>query len=91
MLSENTFEEIERLTKASLLELQGQDAIERVTIIRAYVQLFAIEPARNHYDPKLANAILDLSRLATGQGKAELTRDLQALAAVIDAEWLDCI
>jgi hypothetical protein len=91
MLSEKTSEEIERLTTASLLELHGQDVIERVTIIRAYVQLLAIDPAQNQYDPKLASALLELSRLAIRQGKTELTRDLQALVKVIDADWLDCI
>jgi hypothetical protein len=91
MLSEKTSEEIERLTTASLLELHGQDVIERVTIIRAYVHLLTIDPARNHYDPKLASALLDLSRLAIRQGKTELTRDLEALVTVIEAEWLDCL
>jgi len=91
-LSENTSEEIERLTTASLLELHGQDVIERVTIIRAYVRLLAIDPARNNDDhPKLTRALLDLSSLAIRHGKTELTRDLEALVTVIDKDWLDCM
>jgi hypothetical protein len=88
MLSERTYEEIDRLTGAALLELSGQDVIERVTVIRGYVQLLAAVPERSDYETDLANVLLDLSRLAIRQGKAELTLDLQLVVTAIDADRL---
>jgi hypothetical protein len=85
MLSERTYKEIDRLTGAALLKLSGQDVIERVTVIRGYVQLLAAVPERSDYETELANVLLDLSRLAIRQGKAELTLDLQLVVTAIDS------
>jgi hypothetical protein len=86
MLSQRIFTEIAQVTQEVLKRIPEHGVIDRVTIIRGYVQLLAMHPTRKEYERKLATALLDLSYIASRSKEAELTRDLQALVTAIDAE-----
>ena len=87
MLSEKTYAKLARLTEDALQEIPGREAIDKVTAIRGYVQLLAGHPSRKDYEANLAEALFDLSGIAT-RYRPELARRLEALIVEIDRERL---
>jgi len=65
LLSEKTYAELARLTEDALHEIPGREAIDKVTAIRGYVQLLTRQPSRKDYEANLAEALFDLSDIAT--------------------------
>ena len=86
MLSEQTYAEIAGLSQRCLEQISTRDVVDRVTVIRGYVQLLAIRPARKDYEAKLVATLIELSDLAARHRQPELARSLQTLAMTIDLE-----
>ena len=84
MLSDLTSAEIERLTDQALEEIQGPQAIDRVTAIRGYVRMASNHPALYH--EKLIMAVQELADVAKAQWKVDLGKSLEKLVAKIDQE-----
>jgi len=86
MLSPSTFSRIVHVTEQALEEVPTLNVIGRVTIIRSYAQLLALDPSFKEYEQKLAKALLDLARIANGSEKSELITRIQALVEAINSE-----
>lgn len=86
MLSQATFAQIAQVTEEALQQITTRDAIHRVTIIRGYAQLLALDPSHKEYGEKLVNALLALYNVASRLHQAELAQNLQALVEVINGE-----
>ncbi len=84
MLFEQIAAEIERTTAEALSQIGGNYVVDRVTVIRGYVQLIASDTESNDDWRKLADVILDVSHIAIRHQKSELAHDLKALAAAIE-------
>ena len=86
MLSHGTFDEIAKVTELALRLIPTFEVVGRVTIIRGYAQLLALDPTYRDYEQKLAKALLDLSSIASRARQSELSRNVQAVVAAINAE-----
>jgi len=86
MLSPSTFGQIVHVTEQALEEVPSLNVIGRVSIIRSYAQLLALDPSFKEYEQKLAKALLDLARIANGSEKSELITRIQALVEAINSE-----
>jgi len=79
MLSPTTDAEIEYVTAEVLATIRGQEAIERITIVRAYRYLAEKYPDRTDYADSLAKAVRDLSGLVQRSGTVALAVAVEAL------------
>jgi hypothetical protein len=86
MLSNELTAKIARATGEALKTVGGHEVINRVTVIRAYLQLIEIQPARSDHLLKLTAGIIDLAHVATQHQKTELARQLHTIATAIDRE-----
>jgi hypothetical protein len=87
VLSEKTRATLAQLTEKALHEIPGRETIDKVTVIRGYVQLLTGHPSRKDYDANLTEALLDLFNIAT-RYRSELASRLEGLIAEIDRERL---
>lgn len=86
MLSQSTFNQIAEVTELALRQMPTLEVIGRVTIIRSYAQLLALDSSYREYEQKLAKALLDLSSIASRSNQSELSRNVQTIAAAISGD-----
>ena len=86
MLSQGTFDRIAQVTELALQQMPTLEVIGRVTIIRGYAQLLALDSSYKEYEQKLAKALLELSSIASRSNQSELSRNVQTVVAAIDAD-----
>jgi len=88
VLSQNTFDQIAQVTELTLRLMPTLGVVGRVTIIRGYAQLLALDRSYKEYEQKLAKALLDLSSIASRSDQSELSRKLQSVVATINADTM---
>jgi len=86
VLSQGTFDRIAQVTELALQQMPTLEVIGRVTIIRGYAQLLALDASYKEYEQKLAKALLELSSIASRSNQSELSRNVQTVVAAIDAD-----
>jgi len=80
------FDRIAQVTELALQQMPTLEVIGRVTIIRGYAQLLALDASYKEYEQKLAKALLELSSIASRSNQSELSRNVQTVVAAIDAD-----
>jgi hypothetical protein len=86
MLSNATYGQIMRFTDEALREIGTSHTVDRVTVIRGYLQMLALLPNRTDYKEKIARNLRRLSELAVRHNKPELGQKLDALGTTVDEE-----
>jgi hypothetical protein len=86
VLSRGTFEQIAQVTELALRQMPTLEVVGRVTIIRGYAQLLALDPNYKEYEQKLAKSLLELSLIASRSNQSELSRTVQTVVAAINDE-----
>jgi hypothetical protein len=86
MFSDGTYDEIGRLTIEALRQIHASQVIDRVTVIRGYVQILSRTRAPGAYERRMIIAVQELAELAKQYQKAELVDALEALVARMDQE-----
>jgi hypothetical protein len=86
MLSEGTYGEIARLTDWATRLIGVRQVMERVTVIRAHMQLCAGSGQPGPYEEKLILSVHGLAALAKQHQQHELAVALEALVVRMDQE-----
>jgi hypothetical protein len=85
MFSEQTYADIARLTDDALT-MGVFEVVDRVTVIRGYVQLSLMFPGQAGYQASVAASIRDLLQTARRYRKQELVAALEALARTMEQD-----
>jgi hypothetical protein len=86
MLSNATCGQIMRFTDQALREIGTSDAVDRVTVIRGYMQMLALAPNQRDYRDKISGNLRQLSELAVNRQRWDLAQALATLAQTVDRE-----